>query len=176
MAISRHLILEGMTGDEALFVYAGRAKDHNLARDYSSQFDYRSTQTALKATIQSYMINPECGRWLEDPALIKEGAQRGARRYFSLREGGEATEEQVLLDQLGAELREIRYEQERALSEVATIIGIEPARLCFLESGWATKDEYVQIIQTWSVALDVDTTEYKQRLGMPMNDGIKGDR
>jgi hypothetical protein len=152
---------EGVNEHEALFFSTGRAT--NVTRKRSTSM-VEGTQANQKAQSQPIMINsPECGKWLEDPAFIKEGAQRGARRYMQLREGGQKQEEQQELDQLGADLRAERWEQRRAMSEVAEMIGINPTNLCFLESGWATKDEYLHLIVPWLNALDLEISEYSQR-------------
>lgn len=126
----------------------------------------RAVSIPTRATWRQYMGRLEREDRLPDAAYIREWARRAAEWFETRVQGGEKRAEQEQLERVGANLQDVRRGQNRSLEEVATSIRLDPAMLCFLESGWATKDEFLEVIDQWASALGQDVAEYTRRMPM----------
>jgi hypothetical protein len=52
-----------------------------------------------------------------------------------------------LLREIGIELQNLRWYQQRSILDLARQIGIFPQTLEYLELGWATPDEFLRVIE-----------------------------
>lgn len=115
------------------------------------------------AVTQNHMNVPE-NDMPRNLTSINEQANRAAEWAIRMCRGGEATAEQEILNQIGAELREARRHQSRSINQIANEIGLDPAMLCFLEVGWVTREEFLDFVNRWANTLGKEAEEYRQQI------------
>ena len=93
-----------------------------------------------------------------------EWARRATEWAMRMRQGGETRETQIRLNSAGDRLRTARFELRLPLEFLAKRLDLDPALLCFLESGWATQAEFLSVIDEWAKALAQDPVKYRQQV------------
>ena len=78
--------------------------------------------------------------------------------------GGTLRAYQEQVHDVGVELRNRRWQQERSLEEVASQLGVSPEVLGFFEIGWMSPDEFLSVIDTWAKILGQDGDFYRRQV------------
>lgn len=89
---------------------------------------------------------------------------RAVEAVDRLLQRGDAGEEQMALKRLGTALAQARRDRRERLEVTAQRIGITPARLSFLEMGFASAAEFHQVIDQWARALELEAAHYRSTL------------
>jgi hypothetical protein len=132
--------------------------------------DQKGANTTTKSSTDQTMNLKEtgCESLLQNPEYAQEWSRRAAQWSVNFSRGGEIRRQQLQRTQLGRELKKVRWCLGLSREEVAQAINLEPLMLCFLESGWATNEEFHEVIDPWVTKLGLDIDEYRQRIPLPI--------
>lgn len=95
-----------------------------------------------------------------------EWARRAAEWAANVESGGVRHIQQQQRYELGWKLKKRRICLNISKKELSKMLGIEPAMVNFLESGWVTNEELDEIFELWACALDLDVNALRSHLSI----------